>query len=54
MVSVVRHLSEKGSIPPAISESIPYNITATSLEDLINRAKDVQYFEIENYPGLKI
>ena len=54
MVSVVRHLSEKGSIPPAISESIPYNITATSLEDLINRAKDVKYFEIENHPGLKI
>ena len=54
MVSVVGHLSEKGSIPPAISESIPYNITATLLEDLINRVKDVQYFEIENHPGLKI
>jgi hypothetical protein len=45
---------QKGPIPPAISESIPYNIAATSLEDLMNRARDVQYFEIENHPGFKI
>ena len=42
----------KGSIPPSVS--IPYNIATTSLEDLIGRAKDVSYYEIDHHPGLKI
>ena len=42
----------KGPIPSTVS--IPYNIAASSLEDLMSRAKDVSYCEIEHHPGLKV
>jgi hypothetical protein len=42
----------KGPIPSTVS--IPYNIAASSMEDLMSRAKDVSYCEIEHHPGLKV
>ena len=40
---------------PIISTvSIPYNIAASSLEDLMSRAKDISYCENEHHTGLKV
>ena len=33
---------------------IPYQVDDTSLEDLMSRAKDVSYCEIQHHPGLKV